>query len=594
MTFKHLYDAVSFHAEASPDQVALQWLDDGAVTREITYAQLRRRAEVLANGVRACTSHGDRVLLAVDMSLDFIAAFLACQYAGRIAVPIAVPSSRECEARTRATHVWQHCQPTLVVVSESARANAAGRPPLDGVPWTSDAYVTLPELESRAAGAGTREGRTPHDIAFLQYTSGSTSKPKGVIVGQSNLVNNLDHIRDRFAYHKDSVGLIWLPPHHDMGLVGGLLQPLYTGFLCLLMSPLEFAQRPRRWLEAVSRYRATTSGGPCFAYDLCLRRIRSEDVERLDLQSWSLAFVGAERIRADVMAAFAARFAPAGFRSSAITPCYGMAEATLMVSAQSAGDGAHVVALSRGALALGQAEPVTAPSSDAPAVESVSCGRIVVDHEAIVVDPETRRKLPDGRVGELWLRGPSVARGYFADSEATESSFGAQVADDDGGGRYLRTGDQAFLLDGELHICGRYKTIIIVRGKKYASEDIEQLLQREHAALASHGGVAFDAEVAGEESLVVVHELERACLRHDLDELRSAMQRTLGTRLGLRAAEIALVLPGSIPRTTSGKLQRVACRELYRGARLRRVEASLARSSSLAASSVSGVSGAGE
>jgi len=366
MTLEHLYDALSLHAEASPDRVALQWLDDGAATQQVTYAQLRHRAESLAEGLRTCTSHGDRVLLALDMSLDFIAVFLACQYAGRIAVPIAVPSSRESEARTRATHVWQHCQAARVVVSERARANAAGRPPLDGLPSTSDVYITLPELEARAAAAGTREGRTPHEIAFLQYTSGSTSKPKGVIVGQSNLVNNLNHIRDRFAYHKDSVGLIWLPAHHDMGLVGGLLQPLYTGFRCLLMSPLEFAQRPLRWLEAVSRHRATTSGGPCFAYDLCLRRIRPEDIERLDLQSWSLAFVGAEKIRADVMTAFAARFAPAGFRSSAITPCYGMAEATLMVSAQSAGGGAHVVALSRGALAEGQAEPVTAPSSDSP------------------------------------------------------------------------------------------------------------------------------------------------------------------------------------------------------------------------------------
>jgi acyl-CoA synthetase (AMP-forming)/AMP-acid ligase II len=587
MSFVHLYDVLSVHTERVPDRIALEWVDNGAATHQLTYAQLRHRAELLANGLRTCTNHGDRVLIGLDKSLDFIAAFLACQHAGRIAVPIAVPSSRDSEARTRATGIWKHCQAARIIISERACAGTATRPLLDELPFTSDKFISLPELEARGAATGAREGRTPHEIAFLQYTSGSTSKPKAVIVAQSNLVDNLRHIRERFAYHRESVGLIWLPSHHDMGLVGGILQPLFTGFRCLLMSPLQFVQRPLRWLDAISKFGATTSGGPCFAYDLCLRRIRPEDIERLDLSTWSVAFVGAEKVRADVIMAFAEKFAKAGFRQSALTPCYGMAEATLMVSAQRAGGGAKVVALSRSALARGQVEVVQAPSDYVRCIESVSCGRIVAHHDAIVVDPDNRRKVSDGNVGELWLRGPSVTPGYFADPIATANSF-AQLADDDRGERYLRTGDQAFLLDGELHVCGRYKTIIVVRGKKYASEDIEQLLQSEHAPLVSHGGVAFDVESGGEESLVVVHELERTYLRHDHDEIRACMQQTLGMRLGLKAADIVLVMPGSLPRTTSGKLQRIACRELYRGAGLRRVEVSSAHHTFLTASSAPG------
>lgn len=580
MASEHLYDAFSDHVDAFPNRVALEWLDNGTTSQAITYAQLATRAETLAKGLRTCTAYGDRVLLALDMSLDFIAAFLACQYAGRIAVPIAVPPNRESEARTRATQIWRHSDATRIIVSERTLTNASARPPLAEVPLTSDVYLTLPKLEAFAATSNTRDGRTPHEIAFLQYTSGTTSKPKGVIVQQSNLLDNLTHIRERFAHHQDSVGVIWLPAHHDMGLVGGLLQPLYTGFRCILMSPLQFVQRPLRWLEAISEYRATTSGGPCFAYDLCLRRIRAEDLDRLDLSSWSVAFVGAEKVRAAVMRAFTKRFAPVGFRSKAITPCYGLAEATLMVSSYQATVESRIVALSRTALAQGKAEPAVAPPSDARTIESVSCGRVVSGHEAIIVDPKTHHKLPEGHVGELWLRGPSVAQGYFADPIATASNFGAQAASHTQKASYLRTGDQAFFLNGELHICGRYKNTIIIRGKKYSSEDIEQLLQTNHAVLVSHGGAAFGSEFEGEESLVIVHELERAALRDDLDPIRSSLQKTLGTQLGLKAADIVFVLPASLPRTTSGKLQHATCRELYRRGELRRVKPRSARHSS--------------
>jgi acyl-CoA synthetase (AMP-forming)/AMP-acid ligase II len=576
MKVSSLYDALAAHAELTPDRVALQWLHDGEVAQQVTYAQLQRRAELLGEGLRRLTSFGDRVLLALDTSLDFLAAFLACQYAGRVAVPIAVPSTRESEARARAVHVRQHCAAACALISDGMRAGATDLPALsdDG----AQRSLTLGELEALARASDRRDGRTPHDVAFLQYTSGSLAKPKGVIVGQANLLDNLRRIRDRFGHDADSVGLSWLPSHHDMGLVGGLLQPLFVGFRCLLMSPLAFVQRPVRWLEAITRFGATTTGGPCFGYDLCVRRVRPQDIERLELGSWSVAFVGAEKVRADVLSAFAERFAAAGFRAAAFTPCYGMAEATLMVSGQRRSAGASVVTLDRAALARGRAEPSAPGGSEDLTIESVSCGPIVEDHHALVIDPDSGRALGDGQVGELWLRGPSVAQGYFGDSDATAAGFGARVrGDGDGdGARYLRTGDQAFLLDGELHICGRYKTVLVIRGKKYASEDIEALLQSQHPALASHGGVAFDAGLHAEESLVVVHELERAYLRGDLDELRASMQHALGTRLGLRASDIALVLPGSLPRTTSGKLQRVACRELYRQGNLRRVAASVA------------------
>ncbi|MEZ4358930.1 MAG: fatty acyl-AMP ligase [Kofleriaceae bacterium] len=568
MTSASLHAVLARRAEATPDRVALQWLGADADLQSVTYAELLQRTARLAAGLRACTAAGDRVLLALDHGLDFAAAFLACQHAGRIAVPIAVPSSRASEARSRAEHVWRHCGAAKILIAESARAGVATLAPAVEAGDRARPCHTLAELEACGDSEPLR-GPAPHEVAFLQYTSGSLAKPKGVIVEQASLLDNLERIRERFGHHADTVGLSWLPPHHDMGLVGGLLQPLFAGFRCLLMAPLQFVQRPRRWLEAISTHHVTTSGGPCFAYDLCLRRIRDKDVERLNLASWSVAFVGAEKVRADVMRAFAARFAPAGFRARALTPCYGLAEATLMVAGRRAGDGAEAVALCRAALARGLAEAPDPASADV--LESVSCGSLVGAHRAVVVDPERGRALADGEVGELWLRGPSVARGYFADPEATERTFGARLAGDDDGAPYLRTGDQAFLRDGELHICGRYKTVLIVRGKKYASEDIEALLQERHPALASHGGVAFDAGCHEEESLIVVHELERAYLRDDLEQLRASMQGALGARLGLRAADIVLVLPGSLPRTTSGKLQRIACRELYRAGELRHV-----------------------
>lgn len=587
---QQLYGVVCRRAELDPDRMALQWLENGVAVQRVTYAELCRKAELLAQGLRTCTSFGDRVLLALDTSVDFIAAFLACQCAGRIAVPIVVPPGRDSEARTRALHIWQHCEAARMVVSQRALASFIDNSVLSGSA-ASDLCLTLTELEQRGA-ARKHAGYTPHDIALLQYTSGSTAKPKGVVVGQSNLIDNLQHIRERFAHDETSVGLIWLPPQHDMGLIGGILQPLFVGFPCSLMAPLEFVQRPLRWLEVISRLRATTSGGPCFAYDLCVRRVKPEDVEGLDLQSWRVAFVGAEKVRSDVMTRFASKFASAGFRSTAILPCYGLAEATLMVSGGTSANGMRVVELSHAALAQGQAQrtvtsgdPGTFPTKDgAGGIISVSCGRIVAGHDAIVVDPDSRLPLSEGGVGELWLNGPSVAQGYFRDPAATAETFEARLAGDDSGDRYLRTGDQAFLLNGELHICGRYKSIIVIRGKKYTSEDVEALLQRDQTALVSHGGVAFSCEITGEEQLVVVHELERSSLRHNLDEIRSNMQRTIGWHLGLKAAEIALVLPASLPRTTSGKIQRGACLQLYRDGKLRRVETALVQERAVQAS----------
>jgi acyl transferase domain-containing protein/acyl-CoA synthetase (AMP-forming)/AMP-acid ligase II/acyl carrier protein len=482
--FTNLAGLLQRRAEEEPERIAFQFLADGE--REegaITYGALDARARGIAARLQAEVSPGARAYLFYPPGFDYIAALFGCFYAGVPAVPAYPPRSRRHRARLE----------TMIEEPESAVS-------------LTPAGAAHDPADFRPVDPG------PESLALIQYTSGSTSAPRGVMLSHRNLLFNLEQIRGRFGHTRESRGVIWLPPYHDMGLIGGILQPVYAGFPCMLMSPAAFMQRPVRWLNAISRYRATTSGGPNFAFDLCARKVTAEDRARLDLSSWQVAFNGAEPVRAETMRRFAETFAPCGFRAEAFYPCYGLAEATLMVA------GGHST--------------------------SESSGRPVDETSVRIVD------------GEIWVAGPSVAQGYWKRPGETAETFGH-----DGG--FLRTGDLGELRNGELIVTGRRKDLIILRGANHYPQDIEAAAETSHAALRAGSGAAFAITGAGgEEQLVILQELEPRA-RVSAPEVTAAIRKAVADSCGVEAHRVLLVKAGSIPKTSSGKVRRSACREEY-------------------------------
>ncbi|HKH48755.1 MAG TPA: amino acid adenylation domain-containing protein, partial [Thermoanaerobaculia bacterium] len=435
------------------------------------------------------------------------------------------------------------------------------------LPTLESAAAEIPELAAAHRMAPATEGAAgwrrpelgPEALAFLQYTSGSTSSPKGVMVSHGNLLHNEELIRQTFEQSSESVVLGWLPLYHDMGLIGTVLQPLYTGAVCYLMTPGAFLQRPARWLEAISRYRATTSGGPNFAYELCVRKVGEAEREGLDLSSWQVAFNGAEPVRAATLRRFAEAFAPCGFRASAFRPCYGLAEATLLVSGWRPEGETRVRALE--AEALERHEVVSGDT--ARSRELVGCGAAM--QTVVAVDPESGEPCPPSRIGEIWVASASVAQGYWERPEETAATFGAYLVD--GSGPFLRTGDLGFVSEGEVFLTGRLKDLIILRGRNHYPQDLELTAERSHAGLRVGGGAAFAVDLEGEERLVIVHEVDRQA-RLGLEggrteEIAAAVRQTVAEEHEVSVAEVVLIGPETLPRTSSGKVRRSACREQY-------------------------------
>jgi amino acid adenylation domain-containing protein len=476
---------------------------------------------------------GERVLLLFPPGLDFVTAFLGCLYAGAVAVPAYPPAPGRGTGRLR-----------------GLLADARPRLALTMAPWLGrverelDATVTAAVVDGLPAALAEDwrpPAADPSAPAFLQYTSGSTSTPKGVRISHGNLLANQRAIQRAFGQSAESVVVGWLPLYHDMGLIGNVLQPIWCGGSCVLLSPLAFLQRPARWLEAVSRFRATTSGGPDFAYALCTRKVPSEERARLDLSSWRVAFNGAEPVRAATLDAFAAAFAPAGFRRRAFYPCYGLAEATLFVSG---GDP--------------DAPPVVRELGN----PLVGCGRAWPGERLEIVDPETGWLTPVGEEGEIWVAGPSVAAGYWERPEETERTFGARLAET-GEGPFLRTGDLGRLgADGELFVTGRLKDLIVIRGRNLYPHDLERTAEESHPALRSGGAAAFSVEAEGEERLVVLAEMERR-REAESGEAAEAARAALWREHEVAPWEVVPIRAGTLPKTSSGKVRRAASRAAY-------------------------------
>jgi amino acid adenylation domain-containing protein len=552
-------------ARQAPDRRAYLFLADGESEAEsLTWGELDGRARAVARALVRHCAPGDRALLLYPPGLDFIAAFFGCLYARVVAVPAYPPRPRRDQPRLRA--IVEDALPRVALATSALLAGAAEalsrEPSLAALRWLA---TDREEGEDAAPGgepAGEPQAAAP---AFLQYTSGSTALPKGVVVSHANLLHNERMIRDAFGLDESSVVVGWLPLYHDMGLIGTALQPLYCGGRCVLMSPAAFLQRPRRWLEAISRYGGTASGGPNFGYGLCVRKVGPREREGLDLRSWKVAFNGAEPVSAETLERFAAAFAPCGFARRALVPCYGLAEATLLVAGARPGEGARVETVSAAALARHEVEP--AGAGGAPALRLVSSGRPRPEQRVVIVDPESRVESPPGRVGEIWVAGPSVAGAYWGNPEASEGELRARLAD--GSGCFLRTGDLGFLRAGELYVTGRRKDLIILRGRNHYPQDLELAAERAHGALRPGGGAAFSVEVGGDERLVLAFEAERrAAAALPVEEVAAAVRQKLAEEHEVQLHELVLIPQGSLPKTSSGKVQRQACRALYLGGEL--------------------------
>nr|QEO74475.1 AMP-dependent synthetase and ligase [uncultured bacterium] len=561
-----LVGVLSWRGLNQPERPAYTFLLDGEADEvHFSYGELHRRALAIAARLRRTAAPGERALLLYPPGLDFIAAYFGCLYAHCVAVPAYPPRPNRPLERLQAinSNAGATVALTLAPLLSKIKRRLADAPELADLKWLPTDEVSDDEAEPR--------GEEPVDadsLAFLQYTSGSTGAPKGVMVSHANLMENERAIRSAFRQTEHSVTVGWLPLYHDMGLIGNVLQPLFNGGRCILMSPAAFLQSPVRWLQAISRYRATTSGGPNFAYELCVRKVTREQQAQLDLSSWSVAFNGAEPVRWETLERFAAKFEGCGFRRQAYYPCYGLAEATLLVTggrADATADGPPALPPARARVsadelaAAHRAVEVGADEGRARAV--VSCGRKAAGQEVLVVNPRTLTRCEPDVVGEIWVGGPSVTRGYWNRPAETEETFGARLSDT-GEGPFLRTGDLGFLRDGELYVTGRLKDLIIVRGVNHYPQDIELTAERTHPALRPGGGAAFSVEAGGEERLVVVQEVDR---RPDVDlpALMEKIRWAVGEEYEVQVYCVVLVRPGTVPKTSSGKTRRGDCRTMF-------------------------------
>ena len=567
-------EVVELRADSRPESRAYTFLLDGESQEEsLSYEQLRRKVRAIGGLLQEAGARGERVLLLFPPGLDYVAAFLGCLHAGAIAVPAYPPDPmRLSRTLPRLESLISDARArfalTVSGIREMAESLGEQAASLGALHW-----LCVEEATEAHAAAWKEPGSTSDTLAMLQYTSGSTGSPRGVMLTHGNLLHNSAAIQKCFGSNERSVGVIWLPPYHDMGLIGGILQPLYVGFPVVLMSPLDFLARPLRWLQAVSRYRGTISGGPNFAFELCVRKVTPEERAALDLSSWDLAFNGAEPIHPATLLRFCETFAPSGFRTESMYPCYGLAEATLIAAGGRKEAPPVLRTFSRTWVERGQA--VEQPSDgEAEAGTLVGCGFKLPEQELLIMEPESRLPVAAGRIGEIWLRGPSIAKGYWSRPEETQATFQARRADT-GEAQYLRTGDLGFLQDGELFVTGRIKDLIIVRGRNHYPHDLERTAVACHPALRPGCSAVFEVTQEGEQRLVLVQEVDTR-KPFEVEALVESIRSTVADEHGVHLHAVVLIPPGSIPKTSSGKIQRRACREAWLAGQLQVVASDVA------------------
>jgi acyl-CoA synthetase (AMP-forming)/AMP-acid ligase II len=538
-----------------PAKRAYVFLDEsGDEEAVLTYGDLHARALAVAASLTESCEPGDRVLLLFPPGLDFIVAFFGCLYARVIAVPISAPRKNRVQDAT--IGIVKDSEPAVVLTVTSMLDSV--RAPMEAacghLPWIVVDDAGLPEASSTVP-----EPCDIDSVAFLQYTSGSTSAPKGVMVSHRNLIANQEMIQRAFGHDQHSTFAGWTPLFHDQGLIGNVLQPLYIGSTSVLMAPMTFIRRPLLWLSAISKYRAHTAGGPDFGFAACVARAGVGKVPELDLSCWKVAYNGAEPIRHETLRGFSERFAATGFSEEAFYPCYGLAEATLLVSGSVKGRGPRVVEADIDA--LGQGRLVASSAGRGQTV--TGSGLVLPEEDVRIVDPESGLPSPAAQIGEVWVSGEHVAQGYWRNPEATAETFQARC-DDEPDRTYLRTGDLGVVTDGELFVVGRLKDLIIVRGRNYYPHDIEHTVQSAHPALATAPGAAFSIPGADGERVIVVQEIGRdQDPGIDVKAVAAAVREAVLQEHEISLGDLVLTAPGLVQKTSSGKIRRAAARTCY-------------------------------
>lgn len=542
-------------AQNTPTRTAFIFLENGErESGRLTFAELDQRARRIALKLRTLTAPGDRVVLLYPASLEFICAFLGCLYAGVVAVPGYPPRQNRSLKRLQA--IIEDAAPALALTNTVTLAGLRRRSGGYSETLTLDFIATDREDEDAEAADWTEPDIGPDTLALLQYTSGSTGTPKGVMISHGNILSNMTAIRAAMDHDETTVMLSWLPMFHDMGLFGKVLHPIYLGVQSVLMDPAAFVQRPVRWLQAISKYRATTSGAPDSAYDLCARKISNAEKAGLDLSSWRVAFNGAEPVRNTTMARFSEAFAQCGFRPESMYPTYGMAEATLFITGRQRELPIYVKPVDADALEGGM---VSYGSSIRKTRDLVSCGRAWKGHQIRIVNPETGIECAAGQIGEIWLSGPSVGCGYWNRSEESERTFRGRLAND--AAAYLRTGDLGFLDGEDLFVTGRLKDLMIIAGRNLYPQDLERTAEESDLAIVRNASAAFSIEADGQERLVLICEIRRDALRSlNVTQVVASIRRAIAEVHEVELHAVALLKTATIPRTSSGKIQRHRCR----------------------------------
>jgi acyl-CoA synthetase (AMP-forming)/AMP-acid ligase II len=559
--FSTLTELLRWRARQQSDKLAYKFLVDGKPDGpELTYTELDRLARAIGAWLQQHSTKGERALLLYPQGLEVIAAFCGCLYGGIIAIPVPPPDGgRMKRTLPRLRSIVQDAQASICLTTgrilsllENGREDF---PEFDQMQWLDTEQVDLNLAESWQDPQASRD-----DLAYLQYTSGSTSTPKGVMLSHHNLMFHSGYLNEACGYDSDSATVTWMPYFHDYGLVQGMVQPLYNGTPCYVMSPFSFIKQPMRWLGAITHYRATHSQAPNFAYDLCVRRAKPKQLAKLDLSSWQAAGNAAEPINPKVMQAFFETFEPCGFRWNAFAPAYGLAEDTLLVSSKPLLTPPVLCILDASALEKNRIVPIPSPQEGVRMLPS--CGRLVCDTQVVIANPDTLTQCDPDEVGEIWVKDPSVAQGYWQRPEATKETFQAYLTDT-GEGPFLRTGDLGFLRDGELFITGRIKDLIIIRGTNHYPQDIEWTVQAVHSALRPDYGAAFAIEAGGEERLITLQEVERRTHDVNFEELIGDIRQAIAEEHEIPAYAVVLVQPGTIEKTSSGKIQRRAARTKF-------------------------------
>jgi acyl-CoA synthetase (AMP-forming)/AMP-acid ligase II len=549
-------------ARTTPTNTAFRYLVDGDEQEEIwSYSRLDAAARSVASALGANRNpRGERALLLFPPGPDYIAAFFGCLYAGAIPVPAYPPDP---------TRLGRTLPRLLSIINDSGASYALTTEPIRGMAEVmladvlKDRTEPLDWIATDTVVSEGHAGRDPHhaegpDVAFLQYTSGSTTMPRGVMVTHGNLLHNFAEIMKRSGPRESFSAASWLPPYHDMGLIGGILSPIFEGLPVTLMSPLDFLQRPVRWLNALSRYQCTATAAPNFAYDLCVRKVTAAQRAKLDLSSWVVTFNGAEPIDAGAIDRFVEAFGPCGFRRETFLPCYGLAEGTLLVSTIPVDAKPTVRTFSASGIAKGVA---THPTQDGDSYRLVGSGFSIDGQRAVIVNPETRERCPDGQVGEIWLQGRSIAAGYWNRADQTEATFKARIDGAENEGEFLRTGDLGVMVDGELFVTGRIKDLIIIAGANHYPQDIERSIESAHPSVRPGSTAAFSVPVEGSERLVVVAECDEPKSPEEAQQIVTALRKAIAEGHQLSAHSIILMKKGAVPRTSSGKIQRHQCRD---------------------------------